>query len=200
MRLPSDSTIRTDRVKILIFIKKRKDMTTEEFERYWLREHSMVYSSFVQGKKEPLVYEQMYINHEEKEKMQKAGWGVLDYDGVVAFDAQSFESFSGLLDGDEYVRTVIPDELKFTTREAALVVKLRTATIVPHTEEKVSLPETEVKKNRARMLYAFNTKEGMTEEEMKKAWMEGHVAAMRSTPIDEKVIKYEQVRAPFGDP
>ncbi|KAG7100174.1 hypothetical protein E1B28_001953 [Marasmius oreades] len=187
------STIRTDRVKLLIFIKKRKDMSVDEFEKYWLKEHSRVYSSFVEGKKEPLVYEQMHINHEEKEKMKALGWPILDYDGVVAFEAKSFESLEGLLDGDEYVKTVIPDELKFTTREAALVVKLRIASIVPHTEKKVPLPETELKKNRARMMYAFDTKEGMTDEDMRKAWMEGHVAAMWSTPIGKQVIKYEQL-------
>ncbi|KAJ8085200.1 hypothetical protein PM082_003994 [Marasmius tenuissimus] len=183
--------IRADRVRILIFVKRKEGTTQEEFDRYWLHEHSKLYSKFVANKKNPLIYEQLHVNQEEREKMKKHGVPVLNYDGVVSFDVDSFQGFEDVLD-DEYWNVIVPDEAEFSNREACVIARVKVAPVVPFEEDKAGLPDKEVRKNRGRMLIVFERKEGLSDEEFTKAWLHTHPDVIKTTPLGKKVIKYDQ--------
>ncbi|KAL0566973.1 hypothetical protein V5O48_015021 [Marasmius crinis-equi] len=181
-------SIRNDRVKIIKLAKRRDDVSQEHFDYYRLNEHSKKELAYMKSKKEPLVYEQLHINQDEKEKLKKAEVAILECDGVVLFEAESFQSFGSIIT-DEFFNTIVPDEASFANREHSLVAPLKFASIVQHKEEKTDLPDTQVRKNCARMIYLFEKKEGLTDEEFTKAWLEGHARAVLSTPLGKKLLK-----------
>ncbi|KAK1220225.1 hypothetical protein PQX77_017024, partial [Marasmius sp. AFHP31] len=88
------NTLRTDRVRTVVFLKKREDITIEEFSRYWLDNHSKVLLDFARGKKGIIKYEQLHVNQAKKYRLIKMGVPVLDYDGVVLFDSESFAAMN----------------------------------------------------------------------------------------------------------
>jgi len=57
------ATIRSDRVAGLCLLYKRRGMSNEEFERYWLEEHSKVVQSVEYVQKHILKYEQVSKEH-----------------------------------------------------------------------------------------------------------------------------------------
>ncbi|KAG7100199.1 hypothetical protein E1B28_001974 [Marasmius oreades] len=190
---------RTDRFRVLVFIKKRPDITTEEFNRYWLDEHTRVSLKFAGTKETVLKYEQLHVNQEEKARLKKIGEQVLDYDGVVMFDTDSFEKFGALLNGEEYIKDVLPDEEKFVTREECIVVRANIAPIVDHDEDLVMAAQmgsagspylklpTKLRKDRVRMVYTFEAKEGV---DLSQAWLHRHAEVVKATPLGQSIINY----------
>ncbi|KAK1231612.1 hypothetical protein PQX77_005257 [Marasmius sp. AFHP31] len=178
--------------RVLVFAKKREDWTIEQFDDYWLHSHAKTYTEYVSRFRNPTIYEQLHINQEEKEKLKKAGIPVVDFDGIPAFDAESFEGFNETIEDPDYEKIIAPDEATFASREGSLFAYTNVAAVVPHVEEKTQLPETEVRKYRARMVVVFEKKEGLTDEQFTNAWLNDHVAVLKKTPLGKKVIKYDQ--------
>jgi hypothetical protein len=52
-------SLRKDPVRVVGFIKKRDDLSHEEFYRYWIEEHSKLFSSITIVKKNLVKYEQV---------------------------------------------------------------------------------------------------------------------------------------------
>ncbi|KAJ8085304.1 hypothetical protein PM082_004099 [Marasmius tenuissimus] len=196
------NTLRTDRVRTVIFLKKREDITIDEFSQYWLDNHSKVLLDFARGKKGIIKYEQLHVNQAEKSRLKKMGVPVLDYDGVVLFDFESFDAMNTAFNTDDYTRKVVPDELKFIDREKCIVCRLNIASIVD-TDEDLNIaaqmgsassaylrPPTKLRKDRSRVIFTFNAKPGV---DLSKAWLQGHAEVVKSTPLGESMIKYEQL-------
>ncbi|KAK1223357.1 hypothetical protein PQX77_013756 [Marasmius sp. AFHP31] len=172
--------------RVLVFAKKREDWTIEQFDDYWLHSHGKTYTEYVSRFRDPTIYEQLHVNQEEQEKLKKAGIPIVDFDGIPAFDAESFKGFneqSQTIEDPDYEKIRAPDEARFANREGSLYAYTNVAAVVPHVEEKTQLPETEVRKYRARMVVVFEKKEGLTDEQFTNAWLNNHVA---------KIIKYDQ--------
>ncbi|KAG7100202.1 hypothetical protein E1B28_001977 [Marasmius oreades] len=198
---PEMNTLRTDRFRFFVFVKKRADMTMEEFDRYWLEVHSKVFLKFIAGKEGLLKYEQLHVNQVEKARLKSIGVPVLDYDGVGLFDVDSFEKFAALLD-EGYIRDVVPDEEKFILREESVVVRAKIASIVDCDEDLLiaaqmasagspylKLP-TNLRKDRSRMLFTFNVMEGV---DLSQVWLRDHANVVKATPLGQSIIKYEQL-------
>ncbi|KAF9255778.1 hypothetical protein L218DRAFT_883359 [Marasmius fiardii PR-910] len=186
------NTLRTDRFRILLFIKKRPDVTREDFDRYWLEEHSKVILKFTDGKEGVLKYEQLHINQAEKARLKKIGVPVPDYDGAALFDTDSFDKFGALFGEENYAKDVIPDEEKFFIRKESVIVRTNIASIIDYDEDLVvaaqmgsagSLylkPPTKLRKDRSRMLYMFNVKKGV---DLSQAWLQDHAEVVKATPL-----------------
>lgn len=54
-------SIRTDRVRLAILLKKKQGLTNEEFLGYWLNNHAKLFSSLEIVKKNLLKYEQVLL-------------------------------------------------------------------------------------------------------------------------------------------
>ncbi|KAL0069470.1 hypothetical protein AAF712_003505 [Marasmius tenuissimus] len=163
--------------RVLVFAKKREDWTIEQFDDYWLHSHAKTYTDYVSRFRNPTIYEQLHVNQEEKEKLKKAGIPVVDFDGIPAFDAESFEGFNETIEDPDYEKIIAPDEATFSSREGSL-------------EDEA--PETEVREYRARMVVVFEKKEGLTDEQFTNAWLNDHATVLKKTPLGKKVIKYDQ--------
>ncbi|KAK1236159.1 hypothetical protein PQX77_000601 [Marasmius sp. AFHP31] len=196
------NNLRTDRVRTVVFLKKREDVTIEEFSRYWLDRHSKVLLDFARGKAGIIKYEQLHVNQAEKGRLKKMGVPVLDYDGAVLFDSESFDAMNTAFSTDDYVQKVIPDELKFIDREKCVVLRLNIASIVDNDEDLIIAaqmgsassaylqPPTKLRKDRSRVIFAFKAKPGA---DMSKAWLQDHAEVVKSTPLGLSMIKYEQL-------
>ncbi|KAG6918183.1 hypothetical protein DXG01_016170 [Tephrocybe rancida] len=124
------NTFRTDRVRLLILIKKKEDITKEEFSDYWRNVHAKLFMNLDIGhtdSKYATVFE------------TDTGLLTSDYDGVLMLDGESFEKLfevicldltvsSGtnlgfqIFRSDEFRRNVGPDEENFVDRPKCLLL------------------------------------------------------------------------------
>ncbi|KAF9257045.1 hypothetical protein L218DRAFT_157627 [Marasmius fiardii PR-910] len=203
------NTLRTDRFRIMVFFKKRPELSLEEFSRYWMDEHSKLVIKWMDGKEGMLKYEQLHVNQAEKARLKKMGVPILDYDGVALFDTDNYENFQALFN-EEYVRDILPDEEKFVHHDGVVVIRANIASIIDHDEDLIIAaqmasagspylkPPTKLRKDRSRMLFTFNVKEGA---DLSRVWLQDHAEVVKVTPIGQSAIKYEQLypmKEPFG--
>jgi len=117
-------SINQDRVRIISFVKKRDDLSQEEFERKWLQ-HAAIFRSIAIVKKNVFKYEQMHKNHEAYKSMP----GTAPHcDGIVLFELESFEKFFAIFEDEEYKNVVVPDELTFIDRPKCTILPMNFAT------------------------------------------------------------------------
>ncbi|KZP06485.1 hypothetical protein FIBSPDRAFT_318082 [Athelia psychrophila] len=121
-------SIRTDRVRLAGFLKKKQDLTTEEFLSYWLNNHGKLFSSLDIVKKNLLKYEQCHPSATAAGSLGRyiplANW-----DGMVIFEGESYEKIMEVFTSAEYLDTAVPDEKNFLDREATQFLALDIATI-----------------------------------------------------------------------
>jgi len=122
-------SLRTDRIRVVSFVKKKDDLSQEEFHRYWLEEHSKVFSSIAIAKRNLLKYEQMHKDHHVCKALDSLGFLPPHWDGLALFEAESFEKFFAIFEDEEYKKIVVPDELKFIDRPKCTLLPLNLATI-----------------------------------------------------------------------
>ncbi|KAK7437273.1 hypothetical protein VKT23_018718 [Stygiomarasmius scandens] len=123
-------TIRSDRVAALILIYKREGMSNEEFEKYWLEEHSRVVQSVDYIQRHILKCEQLHINQGMKALIQSMGGQMPDWDGAVIVEADSHETLMNLAKDKGYETTIKPDEERFLDRQRAIMVPMDLATVI----------------------------------------------------------------------
>lgn len=122
-------SLRKDRVRVLALLRKREDISQDEFHRYWIGVHLKVFTSIAVVKKDLTKYEQLHKNHEFCEAVEKMGFSIPQWDGIALFEAESFEKILAIFDDEEYKRVVIPDELKFIDRPNCMFFPVNFATI-----------------------------------------------------------------------
>ncbi|KAK7051493.1 hypothetical protein VNI00_004467 [Paramarasmius palmivorus] len=198
--------LRTDRYRILLFIKRQPSLSYEEFSRHWLEVHSKLVIEIAKKHKGLIRYEQLHVNQSEKQQLENLGLPVLDYDGVALFDVESFETYTATVSLPEMQSLIVPDENRFFVRSTAFVLKLNIASIVDHDEDLIIAAQmgsassaylkvpTKLRKDRARMLLMFKRKEGMSMEEMTKYWLNEHAKVVtEDMKMGAEIIKYEQL-------
>lgn len=99
-------SLRKDRVRVLALLRKREDISQDEFHRYWIEVHLKVFTSIAVVKKDLTKYEQvskfdfviseanhhkLHKNHEFCEAVEKMGFSIPQWDGIALFEAESFE-------------------------------------------------------------------------------------------------------------
>uniref|UniRef100_A0A0W0FJ48 EthD domain-containing protein n=1 Tax=Moniliophthora roreri TaxID=221103 RepID=A0A0W0FJ48_MONRR len=193
--MPAQHALRTDRIRTLIFLRKKSSISYEEFDQYWLQVHSKVFANYVEGKRGILKYEQMHINLAEKAKLKGLGLAVLEgYDGVALFDLNSFDDSSALWSTDEYFSVVLPDEEKFIDRATSLVFRFDLATIV----DSVAIPSYDIRKDTARMLVLVARREGRSMAEFTESVLSEHARILcEDTQMGMEITKYEQLHLAF---
>ncbi|KAF7373863.1 Dimeric alpha+beta barrel [Mycena sanguinolenta] len=106
-------------IKLTIFIKKRDDISFEEFSKYWRETHGKLFVSCGLAAKYTIKYAQYHVLHDPEVvgKLKKAGFQTLEYDGIGEFWFESLEKMEELFVDETTVKVMEPDELKFTRRE-----------------------------------------------------------------------------------
>ncbi|KAK7051625.1 hypothetical protein VNI00_004604 [Paramarasmius palmivorus] len=202
----SQHVFQTDRIRTLIFCKKKPSVSDEEFSRYWLEEHSRVFMKHMGGKAGLIRYQQMHVNKRESARFKDMGVPVLEgYDGVVLFDLESFDQFTEHWSSPEYLSDVVPDEEKFCDRKSAILLRVKIASVFERDGESstagtISSPY-HILEDRVRLFYVFRRKEGMTIEEMGKHWLEERTKlSLQKTQLGKEMIGWEQMHLAFPDP
>ncbi|TRM68585.1 EthD domain-containing protein [Schizophyllum amplum] len=105
--------IRTDRIRLVVFVKRRPDLTREEFLSYWREKHAPLFMSLAIAKSNILKYEQLHPNEAGIGSFAAMGLDVPEYDGVGVFEARSFADILAIYSDEDYLKRVQPDEEKF---------------------------------------------------------------------------------------
>ncbi|KAE9391763.1 hypothetical protein BT96DRAFT_831565 [Gymnopus androsaceus JB14] len=122
--LPSQPS---SRVRMLIAVFKREDVSLEAFQHYWRTTHSKVFLGTTIVKQNILRYEQtrgfrMYVDEEIRTLVKGLGGNTVDWDGAVLYEAESFKKISDVFVDTEFIREVVTSEQRFIDRDRAKVI------------------------------------------------------------------------------
>ncbi|KAF9055183.1 hypothetical protein BDZ89DRAFT_9594 [Hymenopellis radicata] len=97
------TSLRTDRVRAIILLKRKKGTTKEEFSKHWADVHGpLVLKSRIFTEK-ILKYEQLHVNDETNVVFCNLGLMTGDWDGVGYFEAKSFDDMIEVLKSEDFV-------------------------------------------------------------------------------------------------
>ena len=121
----------------------------EEFDHYWLHEHSKIFTSLDIVKKNLLKYEQVcalreamhqdgdshritqfHLNQELNQTFAEQGVTALPHYGMAIFEAETYEKILEVFAHPDYTSIVVPDELKFMNRMKSSLVAGQCAMIL----------------------------------------------------------------------
>ncbi|KAI4521619.1 hypothetical protein K525DRAFT_200808 [Schizophyllum commune Loenen D] len=118
-------SLRKDRVRLIYLVKRRKDLTHEEFSNYWLKIHSKIFAGSRVAHQYMSRYEQMHPSvATEKVWEEKYGIRATTFDGVGLFEADSFEDIRKVFDSEEYKTNILPDEYKFLDQDGCQIIPM----------------------------------------------------------------------------
>ncbi|KAF5385132.1 hypothetical protein D9615_000971 [Tricholomella constricta] len=117
---------RTDRVRIIIFVKRKPGLSKEEFSRYWKGPHAELFTSLETVKKNVIKYEQAHVNDKYITAPQAMAMGLTapDWDGFAVFDAESYDKLFEVFSSEEYAKIAVPDEENFIDRPKFQILPL----------------------------------------------------------------------------
>ncbi|KAF9021123.1 hypothetical protein BDZ89DRAFT_1071690 [Hymenopellis radicata] len=122
----SDSSLRTDRVRVVGFLKRKEGISKEEFTRRWLL-HAAMFKS-MEMSKVILKYEQMHVNDETSALLKGMGALTCEWDGIAIMEGESFEKVLSITSSEEYFKVLVPDEEEFLDRAKTTVVPMNFGT------------------------------------------------------------------------
>ncbi|KAG5644109.1 hypothetical protein DXG03_009128 [Asterophora parasitica] len=120
---------RTDRVRLIVFLKRRSDLTREEFSHYWNGPHAELFLSLDIVKKNVIKYEQAHVNDKFVKAPLALGLTESDWDGLVVLDGESYEKLFEVFSSEEYAKIVAPDEENFLDRAKVQILPLDLVTV-----------------------------------------------------------------------
>ncbi|KAF9007799.1 hypothetical protein BDZ89DRAFT_1079233 [Hymenopellis radicata] len=124
----SDPSLRTDRVRVAAFLKRKEGISKEEFTRRWLL-HAELFKS-TEMSKVVLKYEQMHVNDETNALLKGMGALTCDWDGIAIVEGASFETILSILSSGEYLKVLVPDDEGYLDRAKTTVVPLNFGTFI----------------------------------------------------------------------
>ncbi|KAL1724297.1 hypothetical protein EV715DRAFT_260173 [Schizophyllum commune] len=127
---PGSHSLREDRVRLIYLLKRRKDITQEEFAIYWLNVHSKVFIGSRVAHQYTLRYDQMHVPPAAmKAWTEKYGIPPTKYDGIALLEADSFEDLEKTHIG--------PDEHNFIDHENSQMIPMNYWVGFDHTKAKM---------------------------------------------------------------
>ncbi|KAK7051502.1 hypothetical protein VNI00_004476 [Paramarasmius palmivorus] len=185
--------LRKDRVRMLIFVKRKDGLSFEEWSKYWLETHGPIFTSTEVAKQNIMRYEQLHVNQVAKQRLEAAGFKVPDFDGVVVLEAESYDKIVATVTADEWHQKVIPDGDKIFKQESNRYGYYAIATLHEKTKPKTP-PAPRFAEGKAQFLVQMKRKEGLSQDEFENYWLEEHSKIITGfAPAKEGLTKYEQL-------
>ena len=103
-------------IKLVFVIRRREDMSSEEFHRYWLEEHAPLARSLVEQLAARRYVQSHTVAPELNAQLAATRDTAESFDGLAEFWWDSLEDFVSAFtreEGQEAGRTLIEDEAKF---------------------------------------------------------------------------------------
>ncbi|RDB24419.1 hypothetical protein Hypma_008456 [Hypsizygus marmoreus] len=113
-----------DRVRLLIFMKRKEGLTREQFSRHWLDPHAKLFMSLESFKANVTKYEQLHANEAYRDAPKAMGLIAPDWDGLVHLEGESYEKLFAVFLSEEYAQIVAPDEENFIDRAKCQILPL----------------------------------------------------------------------------
>ncbi|KII84841.1 hypothetical protein PLICRDRAFT_45648 [Plicaturopsis crispa FD-325 SS-3] len=121
-------SLRTDRVRMVVLVRRKEGISREEFARYWVGQHSQLFAGLAVTKKNILKYEQGHVDSDMERSLGAIGGE--PYDCFSFVEAESFEKMAAVLSDEEFLNTIPQDEEKWLDRSATRFFPLNIATVL----------------------------------------------------------------------
>ncbi|KAJ7475961.1 hypothetical protein FB451DRAFT_1173905 [Mycena latifolia] len=121
-------SLRTDRVRLVMFLRRKSTLTREEFSQYWSGTHAALFSSLEIVKTNLIKYEQAHINESVLIDGMKAP--MPEWDGMVIFEGESHANIFEVFQSEEFQRIIIPDAAKFLDTERSQQIPFDLLTVI----------------------------------------------------------------------
>ncbi|KAI1776765.1 hypothetical protein F4818DRAFT_359052 [Hypoxylon cercidicola] len=116
-----ETTTESDQlVKVTFFIKKRDDISYEEFHEYWSGPHVELFRSVPIVRQNIVKYSQFHSN--ESVDLTQYGFTPAGFDGGVNLYARSLEDLLAVFDDEEYLTVVVPNGKTFFKYDEMVVM------------------------------------------------------------------------------
>ncbi|KAF8895951.1 hypothetical protein CPB85DRAFT_1329152 [Mucidula mucida] len=100
----SSTSLRTDRVRVIVLSKRKEGITKEEFSNHWLGVHGPLAMESKIFTEKILKYEQLHVNDAANSLLSSLGLTTGDWDGVGLFEAKSFDDIIELFKSEDFVK------------------------------------------------------------------------------------------------
>ncbi|KAH6673037.1 EthD domain-containing protein [Halenospora varia] len=100
-------------VKVMLFLKKRPDITDEKFHQHWREPHVKIALENTTFTSKVRRYNQVHTSPELKAQAQNLGMPVVDYDGIAEVWVDTMEDWKAIVSDEEFIKFIAADELHF---------------------------------------------------------------------------------------
>lgn len=121
-------------IKLSVIIKRRPDLTFEEFERHWNGPHADLVTSVPEFTRHVRRYVQAhlvndYTGKDDSSKLQSQ-WGKADFDGIAELWFDNPDDMVAAFTEPKFLEKIAPDDAKFVDQEATQLMVLREVDMV----------------------------------------------------------------------
>ncbi|CAL1696218.1 unnamed protein product [Somion occarium] len=109
-------------IRVVFLIKRRPDLTHEQFSEHWSKNHGRIFTSLKIVKENIIRYNQFHILEQPSEELVKIGLPVAPYDGAAEFTVEKLEDLLALFGDEAYQKNAFPDEDNFLDRNSVQVL------------------------------------------------------------------------------
>ncbi|THG98646.1 hypothetical protein EW026_g3585 [Hermanssonia centrifuga] len=109
-------------IRVTCLIKRRPDMTQEQFSEHWGKNHARIFTSLKAVKENLVRYNQFHVLESPSSQLAAIGLPIAPYDGAAEFWVDKIEDLLALFGDEEYQQTAIPDEANFLDRSVVQVL------------------------------------------------------------------------------
>ncbi|KAK7685058.1 hypothetical protein QCA50_011895 [Cerrena zonata] len=108
--------------KVTFFIKKREDITLEEFSSYWDHQHANLFVSQEAVKKNLVKYSQFHLAPQYNEKLASLGMVIAPYDGIAEIWVEEFEDILAYFSNKDTMVSMRADHKNFVDQSSPPIV------------------------------------------------------------------------------
>ncbi|KAL3470508.1 hypothetical protein BJX99DRAFT_264189 [Aspergillus californicus] len=109
-------------VKIMMYLKRRPDVSDEQFHHRWSKEHVEIALSNPVFKSKILRFNQFHVSETLKLQAASLGAPVLDYDGIAEFWVSDVQDWKDITSDKDFVKHMAEDELIFVQPPISVMV------------------------------------------------------------------------------
>ncbi|KAK1234715.1 hypothetical protein PQX77_002078, partial [Marasmius sp. AFHP31] len=119
--IPLDNRdVAPNRVRMMMWFRKNPNITYQEFSDHWRLPHTDLFLNTPAVKRNALLYEQLHVNQEWKQRLIRQELPVPNFDGIMILDAATMDKALECFSNQEYNDVVLPDSFIFSDMTSAV--------------------------------------------------------------------------------
>ena len=168
-------------IKLAVLLKRRKDMSFDEFERYWDGAHGDLVVGIPEFTRHVQRYSQSHII-DPSYGGEGMAWKRADFDGIAEVWFKDIETMTVAFNEPKFVDLVGPDDVQFIDRTAVSIMVTREF-------EKIPLNGSP----QVKLAVVIKRRQGMTFQEFDRYWLGRHAEVVLGVPeFTRHVRRYVQ--------